>query len=237
MNKKLTGCACTMHDSAVTENDERLCFHGIVKDNNGLSVGDAIVLLLACFGGGIEKPLGYTLTDREGQYFIAIPKLSGDHELLRYKLMASKLDVPGQLFNYPDNLLKDTYQDLEPDGQRSVTECAEELDNDIFEVYLGVPGQDRITKQVDVSLSVDESIIEVIDLIKAGEEENHAPTSEGNIKDVLLIEPVKDPIAKFTKVLKKSELSFTTMHMLLLLTLFGFVAHKNVLPGYTNHPG
>ncbi|KAF1084191.1 hypothetical protein SPSYN_02595 [Sporotomaculum syntrophicum] len=235
MNKKLTGCACTMHDSAVSENEQHLCFHGIVKDNNGLYVGNAIVLLLACFDNGIEKPLGYTFTDREGRYFIAIPKLSGDHKLLRYKLMASNNDIPGQLLNYPDNLLKETHQELEPDGQCSVTECAEEPGNDTYELYLGVSGQDKITKQVNVSLSADERDLTIIDLAMVDESENHVPISEGDIKDVLMSVPGK-PMLNFTKTLKKSDLTLPTMHMLLLLTLFGFVFQKNVLPGYTNYP-
>lgn len=151
MKKKLTGRVSAMHGLAKKENDEHLYFHGTVKYNQGLAAGGAVVMLLACFVGGVEKPLGYTFTDQEGRYLIATSKLLGEPELLGYKLVAGKPDIPGQVFKCSDVSPQETSQGLETEEQRSVTERAEAIED----LLLSMPNQGSTTEEVKVSKKSD----------------------------------------------------------------------------------
>lgn len=86
--------------------DRLLNFYGVVKDNDTSPIEGAAVMAFACFAGGVEKFLGSAFTDREGRYFISIPKLSNYNGLLGFKVRAGK----------EANLLSEGVDSTEPEG-------------------------------------------------------------------------------------------------------------------------
>lgn len=183
---------------------ERLYFYGTVKDNQGLVISNAIVLLLACLENGIEKPLGYTFTDQEGRYHI-MSRLIAGHELVGYKLMASKLNPPGQCFN-PNLCLKEEYHQ---------------------------PETDNTYQEIDMSLTEVEHTIDIQDLVEAGESESRCQPLVKEVTmveenypvelDNQLSEPKQEPIivAAHQLLPQKAENHLAAMLFLLLLSLFG----------------
>jgi len=85
-----------------------LSFYGVVRDNEAAAVEGSVVIVFASFAGGIEKTLGSAFTDREGTYFISIPKLTDYNGMLGFKVRAGKayilpegVDSPGNLGAHP----------------------------------------------------------------------------------------------------------------------------------------
>lgn len=233
VEENLTGLITEKQDFADREKIGGLLrFYGMVKDNKGLELDNVIVMVFARFTGGIEKPLDYTFTDKEGRYFISIPMLPDNHDLLGYKVRAGKPQIPSKVFDCPVNCSKEQEQEPEPDTvQSSATECVTGQDNTSTEVYLSVPGQDRIADEINFSLPSENQVVELIDFSKAGE----SKSPEGAIfvsSDALLIEPNKAPIKKMENVYKKNEFT-STMLFLLVIGLFGiFVMDaKSYFPG------
>ncbi len=223
MKKNLIGRVGERQDWANTKNLRRLYFHGIVKDNQGLYTGDAIVLLSACFGDDVEKPLAYAITDQEGKYHISIPKLSGYHNLLGYKLMASKPSMSVQLTNFSDK--KEMSKNQEPDIDQHLREYPIEQDNTIYEAYLTVPGLAKITEEINFSQQAEDRIVEG---------EYQCQPSEKAI-EAEPIESSKELLKKVKNLHKRNDLSFTALFFLLSLSLLGFIiTQKDASPGYTN---
>ncbi|MCL6560055.1 MAG: fibronectin type III domain-containing protein [Firmicutes bacterium] len=86
------------------KNDGLLHFYGMVKEKDAAAVEGAVVMVFACFAGGIEKALGSAITGREGAYFISIPKLANDSELLGFKVRAGKAYILPEGVDSPDHL-------------------------------------------------------------------------------------------------------------------------------------
>lgn len=91
------------------QDDGLLQFYGTVKDNDAAAVEGAVVVVFACFAGGIERLLGATFTGKQGEYLICIQKPADYHGLLGFKVRAGKayilpegVDSPGILSEYPD---------------------------------------------------------------------------------------------------------------------------------------
>jgi len=84
--------------SRVTKNhnfaDQKICtllnFYGVIKDNEAVAVEGAVVMVFACFAGGIERSLVSAFTDRKGAYFISIAKLTNYNGLLGFKVRTGK---------------------------------------------------------------------------------------------------------------------------------------------------
>ncbi|AGL00529.1 hypothetical protein [Desulfoscipio gibsoniae] len=233
MEKNITGRADEIQGLVYPEIGDRIYFHGKVKDSKGLDIDGAIVLLLACFTDGIEKPLAYTFSDQEGEYLISIPRLSGYHDLLGYKVRAGKPHIAAKVFNCPDCCQKTTSKEPEPDtDQDSLKESTEEQDNTIYEVYFS-SGQDKITKEINFCLSAEDYVVKVLNLVKVGDSECHWKPSEEDIGGELedrqasfdnsLIEPVRKQMEKFKDVSRINEYTFSALPFLMLLSLFGFV--------------
>lgn len=88
--------------------DRILHFYGVVKDNDSIAVKGAVVIVFACFAGGVEKALAATFTDREGAYYFGLPKPPDYNQLLGFKVRAGKaytlpegVDSPGDLLEHP----------------------------------------------------------------------------------------------------------------------------------------
>ena len=84
--------------------DRMLNFYGLVKDNDATAVEGAVVMVSACFAGETERLMGSTFTDREGVYFISIPKLPDYHGLMGFKVRAGKAQILPEGVDSPDNL-------------------------------------------------------------------------------------------------------------------------------------
>jgi hypothetical protein len=89
--------------------DHLLNFYGVVKDTDTAAVEGAVVIVCSCYTGGIERLLGSACTDREGMYYISIPKIPDDHGLIGFKVRAGKayilpyeVDSPVHLRGRPD---------------------------------------------------------------------------------------------------------------------------------------
>ncbi|TEB14421.1 hypothetical protein Psfp_02924 [Pelotomaculum sp. FP] len=89
--------------------DSLLNFYGVVKDTDTAAVEGAVVIICSCHIGGTERSLGSTFTDREGMYFISIPKIPDYHGLIGFKVRAGKayilpygVDNPVNLRERPD---------------------------------------------------------------------------------------------------------------------------------------
>lgn len=90
MQSTLNGPGYTEHPLQKQNTDNLLNFYGVVRDNYATPMEGAIVIVLACFEGGITSPLGYTFTDREGNYLLTLPKPTEYHTLTGFKVKAAK---------------------------------------------------------------------------------------------------------------------------------------------------
>jgi len=98
--------------------DNLLYFYGVVKDNDAASVEGAVVIVFACFVGGIERLLGSTFTDSEGTYLICIPKLPDYHGLLGFKVRAGMAYIPPEGVDSPGNLEEHPDEEWMPEQEQ-----------------------------------------------------------------------------------------------------------------------
>lgn len=218
---------------------ELLIFYGVVRDDGGLEVEDALVMVFACFSSGFEKPLGHAITGKDGRYIVSIPKPSGFDNLSGYKVRAGKpyivnrdIDCPVVYQTEPDEELElDTKVDLdiEIEPEKDI-----EPDADQGSIIGILPGQDGTAQGENEQVELDQvetasnpgfSILSedednVVDPDKAGEREYYRqPPEGGNVIeaeqartfDVLPVETIKEPEKKFEKVFKMSDLIPTAL--------------------------
>lgn len=88
MKNSLTRLHQKKNGAASKKKDELLSFYGVVRNDDDGSVAGALVMVCACFAGGIEKKLAYTFTNGEGKYLIRIPKLKDNNGLTSFKVRA-----------------------------------------------------------------------------------------------------------------------------------------------------
>jgi len=194
---------------------ERLYFQGTVIDNQGLGVSQSIVLLLAYFEDGFEKPLGYSFTDQEGRYLISITKPSLCPGLLEYKVRASKLDLPSSVLP-PDVTPKEFCLALAAGtDQFPVIHCA---------ACVSAAAPDKVSQEINIAIGAKDHVIELIDLTTAGEIENHWQPAE-------VANNAEEPNKKAATLIKKSELLVDRMLLMLLLSLLGFAVLQNNVIG------
>ena len=130
MEKKMT-IITKKQEFAEQDIDAFLNFYGVVKDNRNLNIENAIVMLFACFKGGIEKPAAYTFTDKEGKYFILLPKPPDNHDILKFRVRASKPQIFGKAFDYPVTGKKKPYTEPIRDNTNSKVPDKDEISNKI----------------------------------------------------------------------------------------------------------
>jgi len=194
---------------------KRLYFQGIVMDNQGLSVGHSLVLLLACFEGSLEKPLGYSFTDQEGRYLISIAKPSLCPGLVEYKVRANKLDLPSSVLPPVINPKEFCLALAAGTDQFPVIHCA---------ACLSAAAPDKVSQEINIAIGAKDHIIDLIDLTTAGETENHWQPAE-------VANNAEEPHKKAAMSLKKSELFVDRMLLMLLLCLLGFAVLQNNVIG------
>jgi hypothetical protein len=105
------------HKIAGQKMDRLLYFYGVVKDNYAEAVEGAVVTVIARFAGETEKMLGSTFTDREGAYFISIPKLPDYQGLIGFKVRAGKAHILLDGIDYPGNLMEHTEEERIPEQE------------------------------------------------------------------------------------------------------------------------
>jgi len=197
---------------------ERLYFQGIVMDNQGLGVSHSLVLLLACFAGGLEKPLVYSFTDQEGRYLISIAKPAGCPGLLRYKVRANKLDLPSSIVP-----LDISPKELGPSSAAGT----DQLPEIYCAACLTREGSDKVCQEINIAIDAENHIIELIDLTTAGEIGYHAQSAEAANE---VANDEGEPHNKAAALLKKNEQLVDGRLLLLLLSLLGFaVWQKDVI--------
>jgi len=197
---------------------ERLYFQGIVMDNQGLGVSHSLVLLLACFAGGLEKPLGYSFTDQEGRYLISIAKPAGCPGLLGYKVRANQMELPSSIVT-PDSSPKEFCPaSAAGTGQFSVKHCA---------ACLSAAAPDQVSQAINIAIDAKDHVIELIDLTTADEIGYHGQPAEAANK---VANDEGEPHNKAAALLKKNEQLVDGRLLLLLLSLLVFaVWQKDVI--------
>lgn len=106
MESTLTRSVRRSYGLAAPNAGDFLSFYGVVKDDDAAVVAGAVVMVSACFEGGVESSLGYTFTDRKGTYFISIPKPQDYNLLTGFKVRAAKAVIPPEETDYPESFLE-----------------------------------------------------------------------------------------------------------------------------------
>lgn len=174
------------HKATDLKIEDSLYFYGVVNDNKGMTVKDASVMVYACYDGGIEKPLGYTSTDRTGAYFISTPKPPDYKDLVRFKVRAGKSSLLTKfdyMVNRKEKLCKKTKQNFVQD-MRSNDEC--------------VPGREEIP---DFKMTLTDECNDVrkeTDIITLSNRIDLDLSKEVTLKEVTLIEYNRLPDGEMT---------------------------------------
>ncbi|MFA7468382.1 MAG: hypothetical protein WCY82_08965 [Desulfotomaculaceae bacterium] len=173
MDKNSTGQVSEEYNFADQRINAWIHFHGVVGDNQSLAVENAIVMVFACFNGGLEKPLAHTLTGDDGRYFISIPRPPDNPNLMKFKVRAGKPHLTRKSFYYQVIALKDPCTEQEPD---TVQPCAEEMpeqNSTINKANLNMSGKDNSCAQTNCYRPVENHGVGLNNSGKAGEIEYH----------------------------------------------------------------
>ncbi|MFZ3172449.1 MAG: hypothetical protein WA118_10750 [Carboxydocellales bacterium] len=131
MKSTLTRPGSETNNFTAPEINGLLRFYGVVKNDNNSVVQGAIVMLFACLEDGVENSLGYTCTDKRGQYFLTTPSPTDYTELIGFKVRACINGKMPEIIALPEN-----YVEEEPNSfaQNEVEEACIELGHDNVQV-------------------------------------------------------------------------------------------------------